>query len=268
MSKGKQPYIPLYIGDWEQDTNCLSIEAEGAWLKVVFKCWKSNGIFTASEEVFARLCKVSVEKFASILLEWQQNRICEIVSAPGGQIQITSRRIKREKEISEVRSEIGSKGGSKTQANSKAKNEAKVKQTPEYENENESPDLNKKETENQNVASVVNPWDIEEVSDVQFDSILDDLTRDRLIMTFRGVDIDGEWTTFKEKVRGSPEKYQNHDASGLKLAFNYQLRDAKSKINGSGRQTKKQQQQSELIEGYTKKYGNGRSPDTGRDKPF
>lgn len=134
----KQPYIPLYIGDWIQDTDCLSIEAEGAWLRVIFKCWKNKGIFTATEDVFARLCKIDTTKFASILLEWQQNNICDIVSGPNGQITVVSRRIKRDKEISALKSENGSKGGSKTQAKRKANGQAKVEQNPEYDIDNES----------------------------------------------------------------------------------------------------------------------------------
>jgi hypothetical protein len=31
---GKEPYIPLYIGDWEKDTNMLSLEAEGGCCEV------------------------------------------------------------------------------------------------------------------------------------------------------------------------------------------------------------------------------------------
>lgn len=139
--KGKQPYIPLYIGDWLQDTDCLSIEAEGAWLRVVFKCWKNKGIFTATEDVFARLCKVDTQKFASILLEWQQNDICDISPSTDGTITIVSRRIKREKEISAIKSESGSKGGSKTQAQRRAK----TKQIPDIDNGIDNEDENKKE---------------------------------------------------------------------------------------------------------------------------
>lgn len=131
MGKGKQPYIPLYIGDWLQDTDCLSIQAEGAWLRIVFKCWKNKGTFAATADVFARLCKVDQQNFASILLEWKINNICDITEDAAGLITIVSRRIQREKEISTIRSENGSKGGSKTQAKGKANKQAKTKQTPD-----------------------------------------------------------------------------------------------------------------------------------------
>jgi uncharacterized protein YdaU (DUF1376 family) len=131
------------MGDWIQDTDCLSIEAEGAWLRVVFKCFKSKGgEFTATEEALARVCKVDVNKFASILLEWQQNDICDIIENKNNTITIISRRVKRDQAISAVRSEVGSKGGSKTQAKGKAKHQANLKQIPdndiEYDNEVDS----------------------------------------------------------------------------------------------------------------------------------
>jgi uncharacterized protein YdaU (DUF1376 family) len=146
---GKQPYIPLYMGDWIQDTDCLSIAAEGAWLRIVFKCWKNNGMFSATMDVFARVCKVSTPEFASILLEWETNNICDIIKGDNGIITVLSRRIRRDKEISASKSENGSKGGSKTQANRKANNQAKAEQKPEYDNEIENAtedNLNKKES--------------------------------------------------------------------------------------------------------------------------
>ena len=135
MAKGKQPYIPLYIGDWIQDTDCLSIEAEGAWLRIIFKCWKNNGMFSAKLEVFARVCKVDGQKFASILLEWKTNNICDFIEGDKGIITILSRRIRRDREISAIRAETGSKGGSKTQAKGKAK--MKQNTDNEYDTDNE-----------------------------------------------------------------------------------------------------------------------------------
>ncbi len=44
-----------------------------------------------------------------------------------------------------------------------------------------------------------------------------------------------ELNSFKEKVRGSPEHYKNHDTGGLRLAFQSQLRNAKHKSNGKSK---------------------------------
>jgi uncharacterized protein YdaU (DUF1376 family) len=150
---GKIPYMPLYIGDWEQDTNCLSLEAEGAWLKVVFKCWKNKGIFQTTLDSLARLCRVTPEKFATILLEWKLNDICNITEREDGAIMIVCRRHIKDIENSAKKAINGSKGGSKTQAKLKQKEkstQAKNEQIPEYdidiENESEF-ENNKKEPE-------------------------------------------------------------------------------------------------------------------------
>lgn len=128
---GKQPYIPIYIGDWEQDTNGLSIAAEGAWLKILFKCWKEMGVYVSTPEIVARLWKVDAKTFASLLLELKINKICEITELDNGFIKFESRRILKNIEISKSRAISGKIGGSKTQANGKAK----LKQIHEYENE-------------------------------------------------------------------------------------------------------------------------------------
>ena len=128
----KQPYIPLYIGDWEQDVNGLSIEAEGAWLKIVFKCWRNEGSFTATPEMMARICKVSTEKFATILLEWKLGNICEISEHPDGLITVLNRRITKECEISKIRQMSGSKGGSKTSSKRVAKQQQNTDNDNEY----------------------------------------------------------------------------------------------------------------------------------------
>lgn len=45
------------------------------------------------------------------------------------------------------------------------------------------------------------------------------------------VDFDFELKSFCEKVKGSPSKYKQHDAEGLRLALQSQLRNSKSKPN-------------------------------------
>lgn len=129
---GKQPYIPIYIGDWEQDTNCLSLEAEGACLKIVFKCWKNQGIFMTNVDSICRLLKIDRIKFAAILLELKTNHIFDIAEREDGAILFTSRRVVRDLDISAKRKVSGSKGGSKTKAN----NTAKTKQITDNENDN------------------------------------------------------------------------------------------------------------------------------------
>ncbi len=46
-------------------------------------------------------------------------------------------------------------------------------------------------------------------------------------MNWAHVDFEFQLRTFIDKVRGSPEKYKDHDSGGLRLAFQKQLREAK-----------------------------------------
>lgn len=147
---GKQPYIPLYIGDWEQDTNCLSLEAEGAWLKLVFKLWKGEsnlgkGLLSISFRAMGILFKCSPEKTKEIFQELVESRVFDHEITPNGDVKITSRRLVREAKISQIRSEVGKEGGRpKKGKQTESKQKAKLKQIPEYEYDNDIEDIGKK----------------------------------------------------------------------------------------------------------------------------
>ena len=99
----KVPYIPLYIGDWEQDTNCLSLQAEAAWLKIIFKMFKNdkNGIYKTSTKSLQNLWKTNTSEIQNILNELKENNICELEI--GEMIVFSNRRMLRDAEISEKR---------------------------------------------------------------------------------------------------------------------------------------------------------------------
>lgn len=58
---------------------------------------------------------------------------------------------------------------------------------------------------------------------------LDDRYLEDQAMKWKHLDFNLEVLSFKEKVRGSPDHYRNHEVSGLRLAFQSQLRNAKHK---------------------------------------
>lgn len=138
MSKKKQPYIPIYTGDYLKDTRSLSLEAKGAWMDLILFIWVNGaaGMIEGTMEDFARMVGTSEVKFASILLELKRKNICDVFGDETKVFKIVCRRMARESAISEVRSENGSKGGSKTQANNKAK--SKQKPDNDIDNDNES----------------------------------------------------------------------------------------------------------------------------------
>lgn len=110
----KQPYIPLYIGDWEQDTNCLSLQAEAAWLKIIFKMWKNgrSGRYKSSTNSLQNLWKTDTKGVQNIIHELSLNEVCNFEKErenegkdhAGCEIYIfINRRMVKEAEISEIR---------------------------------------------------------------------------------------------------------------------------------------------------------------------
>lgn len=134
----KIPYIPLYIGDWEQDTNSISLEAEGALLKLIFKLFKSEtkGSVSFRFSQLAILFKKDIENTRKIVQELQENDLLNIDFLPDDCIQFKSRRMIKEVARSITNSKNGKEGGRpKKQIKSKLK--AKVKRNTEIEYDNE-----------------------------------------------------------------------------------------------------------------------------------
>lgn len=132
---GKLPYIPLYIGDWEQDTNSISLESEGALLKLIFKLWKAQpqkGVFVTTWKALSILLKKSDSETRNILAELRDNDILIFENFEESVIKIISRRMVKDSQISRVRS-TARKGKGKNQINNKTK--SKRPQKREYENE-------------------------------------------------------------------------------------------------------------------------------------
>jgi len=135
----KVPYIPIYIGDWEQDTNCLSLQAEAAWLKIIFKMHKDDksGIYKTSTKSLQNLWKTDTKGVQEILSELIENNVCGLET--GEQIIFTNRRMLREREISEVRSKS---------VQNRYKPSTKPLQNTDIDNDNDSENENGFENEN------------------------------------------------------------------------------------------------------------------------
>jgi uncharacterized protein YdaU (DUF1376 family) len=135
----KIPYIPLYIGDWEQDTNCLSLQAEAAWLKIIFKMFKNekSGVYKTSTKSLQNLWKTDTNGVQSILNELIENQICGIET--GEIIIFSNRRMIREREISEKRTKaVQNRYKSSTKPGTKHVQTPDIDNDIEYENENEN----------------------------------------------------------------------------------------------------------------------------------
>lgn len=102
---GKQPYIPLYIGDWEKDTNMLSLEAEGGWLKIIFKMFTNGqtGIYKISTKALQNLWRKNDKETRDIISELLDANVC-IIEFNNDVYTFKNRRMVRQKEISDIRS--------------------------------------------------------------------------------------------------------------------------------------------------------------------
>jgi uncharacterized protein YdaU (DUF1376 family) len=158
-NKKNLPNIPIYIGDWERDCNVLSLQAEAAWMRIVFKLWtkgKQNSIKIPAKAL-QNLWRSSEQKTQEILQELIDNDIADI-TVSSEFTEFICRRFVKENQLSEIRrssakKENGKENKSKTQAKDKqnvSKSLAKHKQNTDYdydyENdiENENKDENKK----------------------------------------------------------------------------------------------------------------------------
>jgi hypothetical protein len=143
----KMPYIKLYIGDFLQDTDDLSREAEYAWFRVIMKMHQNDqsGFYTATVKGLKTLWKCeSNSEVMEIITELKFHNTGNIV-INGSVVEFTNRRMVREKEVSEVRAKSGQKGGKSKQANVKqnpsktlANDVAKTKQNPDYDYGNDN----------------------------------------------------------------------------------------------------------------------------------
>ena len=150
-NKKNLPYIPLYTGDWEKDCNVLSLEAEAAWLRIIFKMFNNGkqSTYKISTKALQNLWRVDEVNMFCIVDELTDNEICGIEKEEK-YIIFTSRRYEKENIISEKRKEAVSnrKDRTKTLQNTYktfTKNIQNAENEIENENENEIKILNKRD---------------------------------------------------------------------------------------------------------------------------
>ena len=136
--KTNLPHIQLYVGDWERDCNTLSLAAEAAWLKIIFKMHlKGNApTYKIHAKALQILWKSSAETVGEIIEELRFNDICEIEETRSGYV-FTSRRFKKAAEISDKRSEAAKLRWEKTNKQNESKTDTKGMQKTDNDNDND-----------------------------------------------------------------------------------------------------------------------------------
>src|SRR6478672_5376695 len=113
MKKKNLPYIAVYVGDWERDCNNLSLEAEMAWMKIIFKMHLAlESHYKSSAKALQRLWKSPPEKVQEILSELIDADIGNIVIS-GDSLLFICRRLEKEMKLSKIRSTAASSRYSK-----------------------------------------------------------------------------------------------------------------------------------------------------------
>ncbi len=122
---GKQPYIPLYIGDWLKDTDIISLEAEAALLRLVFKLWDSEdrGKLKISFDQLTRIFKKGRDLTDKILTELHENKVLNIEFLDENFVKIESRRMLKDRAKHDSASERGKKGAEERKRRKEAENQ-------------------------------------------------------------------------------------------------------------------------------------------------
>lgn len=135
---GKQPYIPLYIGDYIKATRILPLAVRGAWVDLLLNMWENpvRGEVSGTFEDFSRMmsCTEDEARFAINLL--MQKKTADVTLHDEGMVTVISRRMKRECDISSKRSDSAKKRWDKDISKEIAY--PKNIQNTEYDNEYES----------------------------------------------------------------------------------------------------------------------------------
>jgi len=154
MALRDQPYIPLYVQDFltDEKLNMCSAASQGVYIKLmcIFHKQEPYGgiLLKQKDKQKESTCLNFAYKLAKLLpfdVLTIESAICELLDENVLSLDddfLYQKRMVKDNEISNIRSNSGKLGGKKTQEKSKdfakAKDEAKLKQNTEYENEYEN----------------------------------------------------------------------------------------------------------------------------------
>lgn len=190
--------MPLMIGDWLKGTAGMSAEERGVYLNLLI--YQHENGFIPND--LKRLSLIDSE----VGNVWVSIR-CKFVEFENGKLR--NEKLVKILDFWDKQSKNGKKGG--------RPKKQKPKENPEH-----NPNIN-----HHNDIDLDNENDIE----LMLKESLDEIYLDQERMKWKNIDFDFELDSFKSKVIGSQEHYANHNKSGIRLAFQSQLRNAK-KING------------------------------------
>lgn len=196
MAKDQKVYMPLMIGDWLKGTRGMKAEVRGVYINLLLYQWDNGFVPSDMEE----LCFIDPE----LPKVWVKLKEKFLEFEPG---KFQNKKMEEVRAFWKKQKKNGQKGG-----------------RPSKEEPKLQPIFNPEENPNNNLHI-----DLELDINLKLKGVFDELYLGGLRNPFRSKDITQELEYFFQKVRGSPDEYATRDTSGLRQAFEYQLRNAKDK---------------------------------------
>lgn len=226
----KQPYIPLYTGDYLKDTRMLPLSVRGAWIDLMIFMWESKerGVlaYTMPEYAMMMSCSLEDANFAIGLL--QEKGICDFEISSNGMVKLICRRMVRDAQLSKTRSEVGSLGGrpkkeSKSKSKSKTKHETKTKANSDIDNDNEVDSENNKKEPVKISRKVPRGtdealWDVENWTEDVIQS-----NDEVFIQMVKHLNLNGQLEDLARSHLGLCSRYEWHLKMDSQQAFRYSL---------------------------------------------
>jgi uncharacterized protein YdaU (DUF1376 family) len=233
-------YMPLMIGDWLKGTRGMKAEVRGVYLNLLLFQWDNGYIPADMDELL--LIDPELGKV------WDKIRDKFIEIEPG---RLQNKKNEEVRNFWKKQKSNGSKGGRPKKGNPNPNPE-------ENPNPNLHNDLDLDNDLNDEVKEGVQGKPLEDV-DQLLSTGLNEIYLDQEQMKWPHLDFSYELETFRNKVRGSPDEYRNRDAGGIRLAFQYQLRNSKGKPKNGTSTNKSTDHLSSLMEGYQRRHGGAAS---------
>lgn len=201
--------MPLMVGDWLKGTRGMRAETKGVYLGLLLHQYET-GFIPSSLEDLALIEPEVAKVWVSLKDKFEEFE-------PG---KLRNKKLVEVVAFWDKQRNNGKKGGKKKEAN---------------------PNANPKPIPNANPKAYHhNDIDLDSDLELKLKGALDEIYVEQQRTKWRHVSFDFELNSFIEKVRGSPAHYAGHDAGGIRLAFQSQLRGAKHKKNGTNQITTEQ----------------------------
>lgn len=194
------------MGDWIRGTRAMRADVKGVYIGLLIHQY-DQGWLPSDLETLALIEPEVVKVWVSLKDKFEEFE-------PG---KLRNKKLEEVRDFWSKQAKNGSKGG-------------RPKKDKPKQNPNNNPEANPNNNHHNDL-----DYDIDTVIELNIKGAFDEIYLERQTMHWKHIDFEAEFANFCEKVRGSPDKYHEHDTGALRLALQAQLRNAKP-LNGKPKQ--------------------------------